>query len=143
MHKNTSLLLVQAATFLQNSMWQCSGPWVLTFSDQLKRISSRTLCRILCAFSNFHAFTSPLFTGRLVFNSSRSETDMACSFCNVSAVISNFLDCRCHFKAATWVSISFSLGSSTKGVRYRGSPGLAREIALLMRVICQIMYLLC
>ena len=57
MHKNTSLLLVQAATFLQKSMWQCSGPCVLKFSDHLKSISSRTLWRILCAFSNFHAFT--------------------------------------------------------------------------------------
>ena len=132
MHRKTSLLLVQAATFLQKSMWQCSGPWVLTFSDQPKRICSRTLCRILCAFSNFHALISPLLTGRLAFKSSRRETDMACSFCKVSAGISNLRDCMCHFKAATWVSISFSLGSWTNGFPYRGSPLLERSIALLI-----------
>ncbi len=32
---------------------------------------------------------------------SRRETDLPCSFFKVAAVISNFLDCICHFKAAT------------------------------------------
>ncbi len=43
------------------SMWQCSGPWVLKFSDQPKRISSRTLCRILWTFSNFQPLATPFF----------------------------------------------------------------------------------
>jgi hypothetical protein len=45
--RNTSFLLIQRVIFLTKSMEQCSGPWVLKFSDQPKRISSRTLCRML------------------------------------------------------------------------------------------------
>ena len=62
--RNTSLL-VQWAIFLITSMWQCSGPWVLKLSDQLKGISSRILCRMLWAFSNFQWLATQFFWGKL------------------------------------------------------------------------------
>ncbi len=39
----TSLLFVQSARRLQLSIWLCSGPWWLKFSDQPKSRISRTL----------------------------------------------------------------------------------------------------
>ncbi len=55
MHRKMSLLFMHAATFLTTSMWQCSKPWVLKFSNQPNKMSSHTLCSILRAFSNFQA----------------------------------------------------------------------------------------
>ena len=42
MVRNMSLLLVHIANALQNSIWQCSGPCVLKFSDHPKRMISLT-----------------------------------------------------------------------------------------------------
>jgi hypothetical protein len=56
----TSLLFVQLASRLQLSIWPCSGPWWAKFSDQPNRRMSRTLWRILCAFSKFQPFGPPV-----------------------------------------------------------------------------------
>ena len=50
--------------------------WVLKFSDQPYRRISRTLCRILCAFSKFQPAASPVLSGRLDFNSSNNSAEL-------------------------------------------------------------------
>ncbi len=58
-------------------------PWVLmvlNFSAQ-------------SGFSNFHAFATPFFPGKVAFKDSRTFTYFSCSFSNLAAFIPNFLDC--------------------------------------------------
>ena len=103
MVRKMSLLFVHPARFLQNSMWQCSGPCVLKFSVHPNKMISltcyvtcylpcymaqdwtRTLCKMLCAFSKFHPEASPVFSGILDFKSSNSSIDISCSFSQSSA----------------------------------------------------------
>jgi hypothetical protein len=48
--------------------------WVLSAKilDQPKRISSRTLCRMLWAFSNFQPLATPFFSGKVDFKDSNT-----------------------------------------------------------------------
>ncbi len=62
MQRNTSLLFVRCTTLLMMSMCACSGPCV--FSDQPHRTISRTLCRILWAFSKFQPCAPPTRSGK-------------------------------------------------------------------------------
>jgi len=53
--------------FLQKSIWHRSGPWVLKFSVHPNMMISRTLCSILCAFSNFHPLFLATFVRKISF----------------------------------------------------------------------------
>ena len=63
MVRNISLLLVHSAKFLQNWIWQCSGPWVLTFGpskqDNLPYLVHHKLYTMLYTFIYIMIYTTP------------------------------------------------------------------------------------
>ena len=74
--------------------------WVLTFSVHPNIIISRTLCKMLCAFSIFQPESWPVLSGMLDFKSSSSSTDIASSFSKPSEVRPKRRCCMFHFNAA-------------------------------------------
>jgi hypothetical protein len=95
-----------------------------------------TLCRRLCAFSNFQAFCSPLFFCILVFTSSKSSTAKSRSFIRPGAVSPKRLDCMLYQSTAKCTSMSLSLGSSTSCTQNKQSPLFAECISLFTYSTC-------
>ena len=103
------------------------------------RISSSTLWRILCAFSNFQALVIPLFfweAGYQLFQNLKifilepfqlGSRHSKCSGLHVPLSDS---------KVATWDSISFSLEYSTRDLLCSGLPRLSVDTFLFICFIC-------
>ncbi len=131
-----SLLFVQSARRLQLSIWLCSGPWWLKFSDQPKSRISRTLWRILWAFSKFQPLTPPVLSGMFSLSRSSSSTDKSWSFSSPAAVRPNRRCCMSHRSAARRTSIISSLGSTIGARQCSGYPCWAFRIASFTKRTC-------
>ena len=128
MQRKTSLLLVRCATLLIKSICACSGPWHEVFSDQPHITISRTLCKMLCAFSRFHPCAPPILSGKCSLRASRSpllnwwSSDKSLTV-RVHSLLSIF-----HSSDLTRTSAISSLGSSTRGSLYNGESRAAHLI---------------
>ena len=120
MHRNTSLLFVRCATLLMISMCACSGPWQDVFSDHPHITISRTLCRMLCAFSKFQPCAPPTRSGKCDLSISSKDTLFLCKSCKSLTVTFHSLLIMFHSRASTSTSAISLLGSTTGGTLNRG-----------------------
>ena len=111
-----------------------SGPWHEVLSELPHRMISRTLCRMLCAFSKFHFPFSPILSGRFRCRRSKNATAFSCSSgCSASGLgMRDWLEAI--FQSMHWMRTSTMslLGSATCCKPRRQLPALALSIAELM-----------
>ena len=109
-----------------------SGAWHDVLSEFPHSTISRTLCRMLCAFSKFHLAFSPVLSGRFFCRRSRR---LIAFWCNSGSSDSDIPTWRVAiFQSMHWMSTSTIslLGSATWGKLASVDPALALSIALLM-----------
>ncbi len=93
---------------------------------------SRTLCRMLCAFSKFHFPSSPVLSGRFRCKRSKNVTAFSCSSGSSASETRDWREAI--FQSMHWMRTSTIslLGSATCGKPCRQLLVLALSIAVLM-----------
>ena len=136
MQRKTFLLFVRWATLLSKSIWACSGPWHEVFSDHPYVTISRTLCKMLCAFSKFHSLALPTLSGKCLLRASSRPLLKMCSSCKSLTERFHSLFNIFHSKDLTRTSAISLLGSSTSGSLYKAEVLGAARILLLISATC-------